>query len=200
VCLEYSSRRLLAAVIRISISGNRSMGVFSYNIPTTSGTLCVKALTRGWGLDRISQRRPGSHWHYIQAHTLRPDLVAGPEWIENPNLAGGRQLNPAAFVVPSAATQGDLGRNALRGFELVQADFSARRSFRIREVSLAFRVDLLNSVNHPNFANPVASTGPELLSLTRRVKALAFRRRLSARARRINFGDGRIPARRAHCL
>src|SRR5471030_2579637 len=39
-----------------------------------------------------------------------------------------------------------------------------------------------------------------LLSLTGRVKTLAFRRRLSARARRINFGDGGIPAWRAHCI
>jgi hypothetical protein len=39
-----------------------------------------------------------------------------------------------------------------------------------------------------------------LLSLTGRVKTLAFRRRLSARARRINFGDGGIPAGRAHCI
>ena len=39
-----------------------------------------------------------------------------------------------------------------------------------------------------------------LLSLTGRVKTLAFRRRLSARARRINFGDGGIPAGCAHCI
>jgi hypothetical protein len=39
-----------------------------------------------------------------------------------------------------------------------------------------------------------------LLSLTGRVKTLAFRRRLSARARRINFGDGGIPTGRAHCI
>ncbi len=39
-----------------------------------------------------------------------------------------------------------------------------------------------------------------LLSLTGRVKTLAFRRRLSARARRINFGDGGIPVSRAHCI
>src|ERR1035438_5504176 len=41
---------------------------------------------------------------------------------------------------------------------------------------------------------------PVLLSPTGRVKTLAFRRRLSARARRINFGDGGIPAGRAHCI
>ncbi len=41
--------------------------------------------------------------------------------------------------------------------------------------------------------------GNGLLSLTGRVKTLAFRRRLSARARRIDFGDG-ISAGRAHCI
>ena len=39
-----------------------------------------------------------------------------------------------------------------------------------------------------------------LLSPTGRVKTLAFRRRLSARARQVNFGDDGIPAWRAHCI
>src|ERR1035438_8149641 len=39
-----------------------------------------------------------------------------------------------------------------------------------------------------------------LLSPTGRVKTLALRRRLSARARRINFRDGGIPAWCAHCI
>jgi hypothetical protein len=139
-------------------------GAFSYNIVVAPGAAWIKALTGGWGLDGIitaqtalpvnitSQRDIG-----FGGYALRPDLVAGvPEWIDNPNVAGGRQINPGAIAVPAAAMQGNLGRNALRGFDLVQADLSARRTFRLTErVSLLVRADVYNAFNHPNFAIPV---------------------------------------------
>jgi hypothetical protein len=69
--------------------------------------------------------------------------------------------------VPTTAVQGDLGRNALRGFDLVQADLSARRSFRLTDrVSLLLRADVFNAFNHPNFANPVASVGSGLFGVS----------------------------------
>ena len=41
----------------------------------------------------------------------RPDLVPGaPLWIANPNVAGGKRINKAAFTIPTGAIQGDLGR------------------------------------------------------------------------------------------
>jgi hypothetical protein len=63
--------------------------------------------------------------------------------------------------------QGDLGRNALRGFNLAPTDLSARGSFRITEtVSLIFRADMFNALNHPNFGNPVASIGAGLFGIS----------------------------------
>ena len=63
--------------------------------------------------------------------------------------------------------QGDLGRNALRGFDLVQTDLSARRSFRIEKgVRLVFRADLFNALNHPNFAGPFAIVGSGLFGIS----------------------------------
>jgi hypothetical protein len=150
-------------------------GGFSYDIPATSGTLWVKALARGWGLDGIITAQTGLPIDITSrrdigfgTYAFRPDLVAGvPEWIENPDVAGGRQLNPAAFVVPATAVQGNLGRNTLRGFALVQADLSARRSFRVTErFSLVFRAEIFNAFNHPNFANPVASIGSGLFGIS----------------------------------
>jgi hypothetical protein len=87
-------------------------------------------------------------------------LGESPSGLTIPTSLGGRQLNPAAFVAPATAVQGDLGRNALRGFNLAPTDLSARGSFRITEtVSLIFRADMFNALNHPNFGNPVASIG-----------------------------------------
>jgi hypothetical protein len=53
------------------------------------------------------------------------------------------------------SVQGDLGRNALRGFGATQIDLTLRRQFRLTErISLQARVDFFNIFNHPNFGNP----------------------------------------------
>jgi hypothetical protein len=82
---------------------------------------------------------------------LRPNLVSGvPLWIANPNVAGGREINPAALTIPTGAVQGDLGRNALRGFGATNVDLTLRRQFKLRErLSLQARADLFNIFNHP---------------------------------------------------
>jgi hypothetical protein len=150
-------------------------GGFAYSIPAAPGKAWVRAFTGGWGLDGIITAQTGLPINITSdrdigfgTYNFRPDLIAGvPEWLGNSAVAGGRQLNPAAFVVPAAAVQGDLGRNALRGFDLIQADLSARRSFRVAEgVSLLFRADLFNALNHPDFANPVASIGSGLFGIS----------------------------------
>ena len=52
--------------------------------------------------------------------------------------------------------QGDLGRNALRGFGTAQVDLTLRRQFKLRDrLSLQARADLFNIFNHPNFGNPI---------------------------------------------
>jgi outer membrane receptor protein involved in Fe transport len=81
---------------------------------------------------------------------------------------GGQGLNPAAFVIPSTTRQGTEGRNDIPGFGLTQIDLSIGRKFSITErVSLQFRIDAFNVLNHPNFTNPsgqIESGLPQLLS------------------------------------
>jgi hypothetical protein len=51
--------------------------------------------------------------------------------------------------------QGNLGRNALRGFGATQWDFAVHRDFPIHEsFTLQFRAEMFNVLNHPNFAQP----------------------------------------------
>jgi hypothetical protein len=90
---------------------------------------------------------------------VRPNVIPGvPLWIANPNVADGREINPAAFVAESGAGEGDLGRNALRGFDAVEVDLTVRRQFRLRErLALKARADLFNLFNHPNFGSPILS-------------------------------------------
>ncbi|HEX6717894.1 MAG TPA: hypothetical protein VF088_12325, partial [Pyrinomonadaceae bacterium] len=54
--------------------------------------------------------------------------------------------------------QGNLGRNVLRGFGAWQADVALQRKFQLTEkVSLRFRSEFFNILNHPNFGSPVNS-------------------------------------------
>jgi len=52
--------------------------------------------------------------------------------------------------------QGELGRNALRGFGATQVDLTLRRQFKLHErLTLQARADLFNIFNHPNFGSPI---------------------------------------------
>lgn len=100
----------------------------------------------------------------------RPDRVAGQSsWVPSPGAPGGKILNANAFVVPPTVRQGTEGRNDIRGFGLTQVDVSLARKFQLRDrLSLQFRADAFNVLNHPNFTNPFGyiQFGPTYLAST----------------------------------
>jgi hypothetical protein len=150
-------------------------GALSWNLPPAHGPAAIGALTAGWGLDGILTAQTGLPVNVtihrdigFGGYDFRPDLVGGiPEWINDPSVAGGRRINPAALVVPISPVQGNLGRNAFRGFNLVQTDLSVRRTFGVSDkTSLTFRADLFNALNHTNFANPISFIGSALFGIS----------------------------------
>src|SRR5581483_138652 len=57
-----------------------------------------------------------------------------------------------AFLLPPSGDAGDAPRNFVRVFGAVQANFAARRQFKLSEgVALHFRAEAFNVTNHPNF-------------------------------------------------
>jgi hypothetical protein len=86
----------------------------------------------------------------------RPNVVPGvPLYLSDPTAPGGKIINKAAFTVP-ASGQGDLSRNALRGFNASQVDFTLQRMFKLTErFSLKTSADFFNIFNHPQFGAPV---------------------------------------------
>lgn len=114
---------------------------------------------------------------------VRPDVVAGiPLYLFGSQFPGGKAFNstPGAVVggcpdgsqsigpfcpPPTDANgnplrQGNLGRNALRGFPAAQWDFAVHRDFRIREsLKLQFRAEVFNVLNHPSFGQPIGNLG-----------------------------------------
>jgi hypothetical protein len=96
---------------------------------------------------------------------VRPDYTGQPIWISDPRAPGGKKLNRDAFVVPTGYAQGNLGRNALRGFGMVQADLALRRMISISERwKFHIAAQGYNILNHPNFSNPSPLEGANMSS------------------------------------
>jgi hypothetical protein len=142
----------------------------SYDIPRPHNGV-LKQILGNWSTDSIIYARSSLPVNVVTGNnpfpgTLlfgansvqRPNLVPGAPFYLHPSGApGGKIINAAAFSTPVPATaQGDLGRNALRGFGATQLDITLRRQFRFTErFSLQFRGDFFNILNHPNFGNPI---------------------------------------------
>ena len=113
-----------------------------------------------------AQRSPGERgdrkeslsWHFLSGATSvqRPNVVPGvPFYLSDPTAPGGQIINKAAFTVPVSG-QGDLSRNALRGFNATQIDFTLQRTFALTErFRLQTSADFFNIFNHPNFGAPI---------------------------------------------
>ncbi len=142
----------------------------SYDIPRPRTGGVLHAIVGRWSVDSILYARTaapvnvvtGKDRYHLGAYTgengaVRPDRIPGVTlYIDDPNVAGGKRVNPAAFSVPATARQGTLGRNALRGFAASQLDLTLRRRFAFTErLRLQVQADFFNILNHPNFGNPI---------------------------------------------
>jgi hypothetical protein len=157
----------------------------TYDIPDPTTKPLVKAVLRDWSVDNVLQAwsAPPVNVYYSFIQTLlgartdvRPDLVPRvPLYLDGSQYPGGKAFNPAAFTAPPMdpttgipLRQGNVGRNALRGFGAMQWDFAVHREFPIHDaLKLQFRAEMFNVLNHPSFAPPVGdlqspqSTNPE---------------------------------------
>jgi TonB dependent receptor len=145
----------------------------TYNVPAPMGNAFAKAILRGWSTENIIQARSAPpvdvvYGNFPLLSTLffthpRPDVVAGqPLYLHGRQYPGGRAFNPAAFTTPPLdpvtgfPAQGNLARNALRGFGAAQWDFAVHREFVLHEsLKLQFRAELFNVLNHPSFGPPI---------------------------------------------
>lgn len=165
---------------------NASSAGVTYKIPTPTFNRFAGAIMGDWSLQNVFQFRsaPPVNVDYLflayiyslsQTHVdIRPDVVSGiPFYLSGAQYPGGKALNPAAFTPPpldpntgAPLRQGNLGRNALRGFGATQWDLAVHRDFPIREsLKLQFRAEMFNVLNHPNFAPQIGDLGsPQFLN------------------------------------
>lgn len=159
----------------------------TYDVSSPKVNAVVDEVLQHWSVDNIFQVRsaPPVDVNYFFLSTplaganvaIRPNVVPGiPIYLYGSQYPGGKAINNIVdavaggcpdgsqsvgpFCPPPAGMQGDLGRNALRGFGAWQWDFAAHRDFRIGErLKAQFRAELFNILNHPNFGQPLGSLG-----------------------------------------
>ena len=141
----------------------------SYNVPGPHDGW-AKPILKDWSVNTIVYARSAMPVNVVTGKNpfpgtslsgtnsvQRPNVVPGvPFYLSDPTAPGGQIINKAAFVNPPAGQQGDLGRNALRGFNASQVDFTLQRMFKLSErFSLKTSADFFNIFNHPQFGAPI---------------------------------------------
>ncbi len=145
----------------------------TYELPAPKISRFTNVILHGWSLQSFILARSAppvdiSDQNFFRFNNgaladIRPDLVPGqPLYLHGSQYPGGKAFNQAAFTDPpvdpstgNPLRQGNVGRNALRGFGATQWDFAVHREFPIREsFKLQFRAEMFNVLNHPNFGSP----------------------------------------------
>jgi hypothetical protein len=169
VPLSQTSSALERASSDFDIRNTFSAAV-SYDIPGPESGI-LKQIFGSWSTDSIIYARSAPPVNVVTGKNpfgaiegvlsgalavQRPNVVPGvPVYLSPSGAPGGKVINAAAFITPVSG-QGNLGRNALRGFGATQWDMTLRRQFRFTErFSLQTRGDFFNILNHPNFGSPI---------------------------------------------
>lgn len=130
----------------------------------------MRTLFSYWQLSNILGYRTGNHFSVLGGTDSsltgikqdRADLIGNPNSGICPNGAevGSATcwFNTGAFVNAAAGSFGDSTRNMLVGPGFLTFNTGVSRQFKIREgQSLMVRGEAFNLLNHPNFADPVAT-------------------------------------------
>lgn len=162
----------------------------TWNLPTPKTGRIGRMILGGFSLDGLLNIRSapvvnliGGYAYGGQSYRVsRPDYIGGqPFYISDSTVAGGKRLNPAAFVSPptdpngNVTRQGTLGRGVVRGFGLTQFDLALRRQFNFNErLNLQVRLEAFNVLNQSNFASPVAEISSPLFGQATRMYNRGF--------------------------
>jgi hypothetical protein len=159
----------------------------TWDLPAPHFNAFANRVLGGWSLESVVQARSASpvdvevyQTSFLNAFAgpfvdVRPDFVPGvPIHLYGSQYPGGKAFNPAAFTNPPVnpttglpLRQGDVPRNALRGFGATQWDFAVHRILPIHDtLKLDFRAEAFNLLNHPNFGPPNGRFGSSLFGLS----------------------------------
>ena len=72
--------------------------------------------------------------------------------LDNPTV--NHWFDPTAYAVPALGTQGNAGRNTVRGPGTQLVNLSLSKRFPISRARVEFRAEIFNLLNHDNFGTP----------------------------------------------
>ena len=148
---------------------NHFSAYLSYAVPAfASGP---KALTHGWEVNGILKFQNGQPVNVLTGQdnsgTAEGEdraTITGPALNSNRSVqqhSFAQYLNQSSFVVPVAATYGNLGRNQVIGPGFGDVDLSMIKNTPIykERVTAQFRVEMFNVFNRVNLAQPLNNLG-----------------------------------------
>jgi hypothetical protein len=143
----------------IDVRHNFTLGAV-WDLPVASAL--PRRLAAGWQISSLVVARGGLPYTvalappFFGTDQIRPNLVPGQSTRPSNFSVPGNQLNRAAFADPPNGKYGNLGRNTERGPGFTQWDASFSKTTPLTErLSVQFRGEMFNLLNHPNFVNPV---------------------------------------------
>jgi hypothetical protein len=154
---------------------SRVSGNFSYELPFGRGKPVLpdvnglaNILVSGWQLNSIISAQSGFPFTPLvgfnqsgSGDTRAPDRVSFNPSFTGPIITGTQMqwFNPHAFLLPTAGTYGNAGRDILEGPGLLSVDASMFKNFRLVErANLQFRAEFFNVINHTNLGLPLVGT------------------------------------------
>ena len=148
---------------------NHFAAYLNYEIPALA--YGPKALTHGWELNSILKFQNGQPVNILTGQDNSGTAegedrasITGPALNSNRSVQGhsfAQYLNQNSFVVPTAATYGNLGRNQVIGPGFGDVDLSLIKNIPIykERVRAQFRVEMFNIFNRTNLAQPLNNLG-----------------------------------------
>jgi hypothetical protein len=142
---------------------NNFQAGMSWELPKVTTGHLVEEVLDDWALDARLNVRTAFPITLGGALTIDPatgteypgtlNVVPGqPFYLYGSQYPGGKAINPAAFILPPTGDLGDAPRNQLRGFGESQLNLAVRRDIPLHDrVTLRFRAETFNLLNHPNF-------------------------------------------------
>jgi len=146
--------------------------LWTYQIPKFGGATWI---TKGWALDGTFIYSTGQPFNV--SYLYEADYNGTGEWFGRPDInrslvysgtGGMNLLNQTAFTgscgwdntaggcVSGSEHFGNTPRNAFRGPNYTDVDFSISKTTKLREwLTMQLRADFFNLFNHPNFTNPL---------------------------------------------
>jgi hypothetical protein len=126
----------------------------------------VEKFAGGWSLNGIATLESGFPFTpqlgYNPSNNGDSRDPVRPSWnpaFTGPMILGGpnEYFNPNAFIAPVTGTYGNVGRDVLTGPGLASLDASVLKTTQLSErVTLQFRAEFFNVLNHANFGTPNA--------------------------------------------